>query len=168
MDLAQVFLTPRNANHRQYEALRAYFVERLPGAEVAQRFGYTLGSFHQLVHQLRRAPDRTFFAPPARPGVKPSDRVRQQILALRKQNLSIYDISAALKKEDVSRSPEAGEAHAGRSGRRPRAVAGAAERAHQVRRTVLVSPGAGRDALRPRDRAVWSAGHADGPRGPCL
>ena len=107
MDLAQVFLTPQNANHRQYEALRAYFVERLPGAEVAQRFGYTLGSFHQLVHQLRRAPDRTFFAPPARPGVKPSDTVRQQIVALRKQNLSIYDISAALKKEGVPRSPVA-------------------------------------------------------------
>jgi len=28
MDLAQVFLAPQNVNHRQYEALRAYFVER--------------------------------------------------------------------------------------------------------------------------------------------
>jgi len=107
MDLAQVFLTPKNANHRQYEALRAYFVERLPGPEVARRFGYTPGSFHQLVHQLRCAPDRTFFAQPARPGVKPCDAVRKQIVALRKQNLSIYDISEALKKEDVPRSPVA-------------------------------------------------------------
>jgi hypothetical protein len=45
MDLAQVFLTPANSTHRQYEALRAYFVERLPAAEVAARFGYTVGSF---------------------------------------------------------------------------------------------------------------------------
>ena len=30
MDLAQVFLTPQNTTHRQYEALRAYFVDRLP------------------------------------------------------------------------------------------------------------------------------------------
>ena len=48
MDLAQVFLTPLNSNHRQYEALRAYFVERLPGPKVAKRFGYTVGSLHQL------------------------------------------------------------------------------------------------------------------------
>ena len=40
MDLAQVFLTPDNATHRQYEALRAYVVEQLPGPEVARRFGY--------------------------------------------------------------------------------------------------------------------------------
>ena len=28
-DLARVFLTPANTTHRQYEALRAYFVEGL-------------------------------------------------------------------------------------------------------------------------------------------
>lgn len=38
---ARVFLTPTNATHRQYEALRAYFVDRVPGTEVARRFGYT-------------------------------------------------------------------------------------------------------------------------------
>ena len=52
MDLAQVFVAPQNATHRQYEALRAYFVERLPGPEVARRFAYTRGSLHQLIHQL--------------------------------------------------------------------------------------------------------------------
>jgi hypothetical protein len=39
-DLARVFTVPANATHRQYEALRAYFVEGLSGAEVARRFGY--------------------------------------------------------------------------------------------------------------------------------
>ena len=34
--LAQHFLQPSNATHRQYEALRAYFVEGLPGPEVAE------------------------------------------------------------------------------------------------------------------------------------
>src|SRR6516164_5656170 len=52
MDLAQILLTPQNAAHRQYEALRAYLVERLPGPEVARRYGYTYGSLQQLVHQL--------------------------------------------------------------------------------------------------------------------
>ena len=47
-ELAQVFLSPRNSTHRQYEALRAYFVEGLPSAEAARRFGYTPGSFRVL------------------------------------------------------------------------------------------------------------------------
>lgn len=104
MDLAQRFLAPQNTNHRQYEALRAYFVEQLPGPVVAQRFGYTPGSLHQLIHQFRQNPERPFFAEPPRPGKKAEDTVRQQIIQLRKQNLSIYDISRALRKEGIQRS----------------------------------------------------------------
>lgn len=107
MDLAQAFLSPQNATHRQYEALRAYFVEDLPAANVAERFGYTVGSFHQLAHQFRQNPQRQYFAEPPRPGVKADDTVRQLIVQLRKQNLSIYDISEALKKEDIQRTPVA-------------------------------------------------------------
>jgi hypothetical protein len=107
MDLAQAFLAPRNTNHRHYEALRAYFVERLPGPEVAERFGYTVGSLHQLVHQFRQNPQRQFFVEPPRPGVKADDAVRRQIVQLRKQNLSIYDISDALKKAGTGRTPVA-------------------------------------------------------------
>jgi hypothetical protein len=104
MDLSNVFLSPQNSNHRQYEALRAYFVERLHASEVAKRFGYTVGSLHQLIHQFRQNPQRQFFAEPSRSGVKPDDAVRQQIVQLRKQNLSIYDISEALKRENIQRS----------------------------------------------------------------
>lgn len=107
MDLAQVFLTPQNARPRQYEALRAYFVEHRPGPEVAQRYGYTLGSLHQLVHQFRRQPRRPFFVDSPRPGAKADDALRQRIIQLRKQDQSIYDISEALKKDDVPRTPVA-------------------------------------------------------------
>jgi hypothetical protein len=107
MDLAQVFLTPKNSIHRQYEALRAYFVDRVPAADVAARFGYTVGSLHQLAHQLRQDPARQFFAEPPRPGAKACEAVQQQIVQLRKQNQSIHDISQALKKEGVRRSPAA-------------------------------------------------------------
>src|SRR6478672_7030012 len=93
MDLAQALLTPRNTAHRQYEALRAYLVECLPGPEVAQRYGYTYGALQQLVHQFRRQPDRQFFIDSPRPGVKTDDAVRQRIIVLRKQNLSIYELS---------------------------------------------------------------------------
>jgi hypothetical protein len=107
MDLAQVFLAPQNTTHRQYEALRAYFVEQLPGPEVARRFGYTPGSLQQLVHQFRQRPDRSFFVEPTRPGVKADEAVRKQIVQLRKQNLSVYDISEALMKEGAARTPVA-------------------------------------------------------------
>jgi hypothetical protein len=107
MDLAQVFLAPKNSTHRQYEALRAYFVDRVPAADVAARFGYTVGSLHQLAHQLRQDPARQFFAEPPRPGAKASEAVQQHIVQLRKQNQSIQDISEALKKEGIRRSPAA-------------------------------------------------------------
>ena len=55
-DLARLFLEPANTTHRQYEALRAFFVEGLPSAEAARRFGYTPGSFRVLCHQLVRIP----------------------------------------------------------------------------------------------------------------
>jgi len=107
MDLAHVFLTPQNSIHRQYEALRSYFVDRAPAAEVAARFGYTVGSFHQLAHQFRQSPVRQFFVEPPRPGAKASETVQEKIIQLRKQNQSVYDISEALKKEGMPRTPAA-------------------------------------------------------------
>ena len=35
--MTQVFLEPTNTTHRQYEALRAFFVDELPGKEAAQK-----------------------------------------------------------------------------------------------------------------------------------
>jgi len=103
-----VFLEPKNATHRQYEALRAFFVEGLPSTVAAQRFGYTPGSFRVLCHELRQHPTREFFrAAGPRPARPPRDRVREAIVALRKQNLSIYDISRALAAQGDQRSPAA-------------------------------------------------------------
>jgi transposase len=108
-DLARIFLEPANSTQRQYEALRAFFVEGLSGAEVAKRFGYSPGSFRVLVHLFRQNPRRLFFLPPAKgPRTAPkSDPVRARVIALRKQNLSIYDISRALAKDDITLSPVA-------------------------------------------------------------
>jgi transposase len=97
---ARFFLNPSNSTHRQYEALRAYFVEGLSSKEVAKRFGYTEGSFRVLAHNFRQNPHRPFFLPPAKgPHKAPKkDKVREQVIALRKENLSIYDISEVLEK----------------------------------------------------------------------
>jgi transposase len=108
MDLANAFLVPRSVAHRQYEALRAFFVDGVRGREVAARFGYTLGSFRQLVHGFRLDHEREFFVTPAQ-GVRSGmeDSVYDTIVKLRKQNLSVYDISESLKKDGVRRSPMA-------------------------------------------------------------
>jgi hypothetical protein len=62
-----------------------------------------------LCHEFRQAPTRPFFLA-SRQGPRPTptrDRVRELIVALRKRQLSIYDISRALAAEGIPRSPVA-------------------------------------------------------------
>jgi len=108
-DLSRVFLEPVNSTQRQYEALRAYFVDQVTSAEAAKKFAYSAGSFRVLCHDFRRNPKRPFFLPPGRPSRGPSKeaRTRDDIVALRKQNLSIYDISKCLRDTDHALSPAA-------------------------------------------------------------
>jgi hypothetical protein len=109
LTLARRFLEPSNSAHRRYEALRAFFVDGVPSAEAAARFGYTPGSFRVLVHQFRNQPERGFFAATARERRPPGKqrRLRDQVVALRKQNLSVHDISRALARDGESLSPAA-------------------------------------------------------------
>jgi hypothetical protein len=108
-DLAKPFLEPSTPTQRQYEALRAYFVEGVPSAVAAACFGYTPGSFRILCHAFRRNPTRQFFLPSRKGPRETPERqhVRQTIIALRKQNLSIYDISRLLTERGEPRSPVA-------------------------------------------------------------
>lgn len=105
--LSRFFLEPANSTHRQYEALRAYFVDGLSNKEAANRFGYSEGSFRVLVHHFRQNPNRAFFLPPAKgPQKAPKkDRVLETVIALRKQNLSIYDIRRVLETRGQKISP---------------------------------------------------------------
>ena len=98
---ARFFLEPEQPRHRQYEALRAYFVQNLPSAEAARRFGYTAGSFRVLCHKFRQGALGEFFRDlPRGPQVQAKkDPARPLIVALRKQHLSIYDIQDALAQQ---------------------------------------------------------------------
>jgi len=108
------FIEPRNATHRQYEALRAYFVDGLSSADAAAKFGYTAGTFRVMCHKFRRSPDRHFFVPEGSRGgaVEHDDerrdkkgRVRKLIVSMRKQNMSVYDIATALQRSGHKLSP---------------------------------------------------------------
>src|SRR5579864_4336477 len=97
---ARFFLAPDNPLHRQYEAFRAFFVEGLPSQEVALRYGYSPGAFRVLCHRFRHDADRqTRFFQAVRHGPRQAsvrDRVRGLVVALRKRNLSVYDIQHEL------------------------------------------------------------------------
>jgi transposase len=102
-------LTPASAKQRQYEALRAFFVEGRPSREVARDFGYSTGSFQVLCHHFRRDTDPVFFVSP-RPGPRDQPKksaARDLIVELRKRNYSVYEISESLKERQLSLSPTA-------------------------------------------------------------
>jgi transposase len=107
---ADFFLKPATTPHRQYEALRAVFVEDLSSVEVGEQFGYSPGTVRNLCHRFRQNPSLDFFMPAQRKprGVPKSERIRETVVDLRKKNLSIYDISDILKRElKISRTPPA-------------------------------------------------------------
>ena len=97
------FTAPGQVNHRRYEALRAFFVDGLTHAQAAERFGYTRWGMVNLVREYR-AGNLELFAPPGKPGPAPGvapakDRARGRVIALRRQGLSSYEISATLATE---------------------------------------------------------------------
>jgi len=111
-DLSNVrrfFLDPGSPKQRQYEALRAYFVDGRPSQAVARAFGYSVSAFHVLCHHFRRETDPVFFVTPRRgPQSQPKkSAARDRIVALRKANHSVYEISEYLKEQHCPLSPTA-------------------------------------------------------------
>jgi transposase len=81
--------------------LRAFYLEGLPTAEAARRFGYSPGAFRVLCHAFRRDDLPEFFATAHKgPRERPKkSRAHEQIVALRKRNYSVYDINQTLKEQ---------------------------------------------------------------------
>jgi len=108
---ADFFRIPGSTRQRQYEALRAFFLEELPSAAAAKAFGYSAGAFRVLCHQFRHNPRvREFFlsATAGRPpGVRRSEQVRAEVVSLRKKNYSVGDISSTLRERGLKVTPAA-------------------------------------------------------------
>ena len=108
-DARRFFAEPAIPRQRQYEALRAFYLEELTSAEAAERFGYSPGAFRVLCHAFRRGDLPEFFAT-TRPGPRDQPKksaAQEQIIALRKRNYSVYDISRALKQQGTPLSATA-------------------------------------------------------------
>lgn len=94
------FTDPASVNQRRYEALRAFFVDGLTYAQAGERFGYTRWAMIGLVRGYR-AGKLDLFAPARKPGPRPGsgpakNAARSRVVALRRQGLSVYEISARL------------------------------------------------------------------------
>ncbi|MBE7502192.1 MAG: hypothetical protein HS113_18210 [Verrucomicrobiales bacterium] len=78
--------------------MRTFFLETLPSHEVARRFGYSPGAFRVLCCQFRRHHFDFFVQRKPGPKAQPkTNAARPLIIALRKQNHSVYDIERALQ-----------------------------------------------------------------------
>ena len=98
------FLRPKLSMQRQYEALRAFYVDRLSAREVARRFGYTLNGFNSLRRDFARARhmEKFFVVREAKPGSRNPGkmaRLRGRVVAHRKKFWSVYDIQEQLRRE---------------------------------------------------------------------
>ena len=100
---AEYFTDPASAAQRRYEALRAYFLDDMPAAEVADRFGYSTASVHQMATLLRKGRLNLFAV--ARPGPKgprkATGALRARVLELRAAGHSVTEIAAALTREGM-------------------------------------------------------------------
>jgi len=100
---AEYFTDPGSAAQRRYEALRAYFLDDMPAAGVADRFGYSTASVHQMATLLRKGRLNLFAE--ARPGPKgprkATGALRARVLELRAAGHSVTEIAAALTREGM-------------------------------------------------------------------
>jgi transposase len=99
----ELFAHPAHQNQRRYEALRAYLYEGASLPQAAARYGYTPATLESLARDLR-AGKLTLFAPPGKPGPKHApkkDRARARVIGLRREGLSVYEISTRLATEGI-------------------------------------------------------------------
>src|SRR5665811_39952 len=104
MKIENFFLKPGSVSHRQYEALRMYYIENIPATDVADFFGYKYRGFTSIVSDFRRDFDQDddvenrFFVQRqlGRPEKGEKSNVRSIVVKLRKKNFSVEDIKISL------------------------------------------------------------------------
>jgi len=103
MELKLYFEMPKSVAHKQYEALRMYYIDGAPAQEVADRFGYTYRAFTSLVTTFRRKiimdPKDSIFFIENTPGRKVSPETNESkavIIDMRKKYYSVPEIKVTL------------------------------------------------------------------------
>ncbi len=111
MDVREFFRSPQNTFHKQYEAIRSFFVDNLPVAEISKKFSYTPMTVYSLIRDFKQkikeakqneTPAEYFFKEPVF-GRKVTDESKENkklIILLRKKQLSIPDIKSVLDSQN--------------------------------------------------------------------
>ncbi len=108
MNPVDFFLSPGSIPHKQYEALRMYFVEEKTAAEVAVKFGYTYRGFTTVVSNFRKElkinPSSDIFFLKSKKGRKVTStvlKVKDTVIEMRKKNCSVEDIKTYLDSKNL-------------------------------------------------------------------
>ena len=109
MNPISFFSSPTNTAQKQYEALRAYYVDKLSITETSMRYNFSPSYFKKLKYYFLVAlkKNQNPFFKVKRPGPKKrftEANVIERIVALRKKNHSITDIKVILESYNKSLS----------------------------------------------------------------
>ena len=107
IDPYRYFAHPKSPGQKQYEALRAFYMDNLPARVVADRFSYTVPSFNALKQKFKSGElSFKFTEKPGPQGSRLPKEIQQRIFEIRRvYNLSSYRIAEILAIEGVEVNP---------------------------------------------------------------
>ncbi len=98
MDPVKFFSHPKTPGQKQYESLRAFYIDHVPGKEIVRRYGYTYAAFNSLKQRFKNGEIPFFITPPPGPkGPRMSAEVRANIIEYRKKGVSAGQITEILE-----------------------------------------------------------------------
>ena len=103
---ATYFNNPRIPRQRQYEAVRAVYINNLTTEEAANKYGYTFSTMKSLLRDFRNY-NLELFPANINPGPKQRrtiNDIQDKVIAYRKQSLSVTDIATKLEQEGTKLS----------------------------------------------------------------
>ncbi len=106
-ELVNFFLKPPTPKQKQYEAVRAFVVDKLSAQEVADKFNYKLSSVYTFIKMVKSG--ETNFFPKHKNGPKKrhfSFEIQKQIFRYRNKNLSHTDICKLLNRKGINISAQ--------------------------------------------------------------
>ena len=103
IDLELFFQNPDSKKQKQYEAVRAFVVDKLFAAEVADKFNYKLSSVYTFIKDTKSGKINFFPEPQKGPKQRHfSFEIQKDIFRYRNKNLSHSDISKRLNEKGIS------------------------------------------------------------------
>ncbi|OHC06749.1 MAG: hypothetical protein A3J92_07715 [Planctomycetes bacterium RIFOXYC2_FULL_41_27] len=100
MNLLSFFAKPSTPRQRQYEAIRAAVIDKLPIKTVADKYNYTVSTLYALLRDAKAGKLELFPSVEIGPKSRSTpDHIRKEIILRRSQNLSAKDICGAMNKE---------------------------------------------------------------------